>query len=383
MWGADPDESVAFSEQGYSNQQEISSYEGTDFSIAFDKGTNNNAPKYYNTGSAIRAYGGNTIMVSSTTKNISKIVMTFSSGENNNAISADQGTYSNGTWEGDASSVTFTIGGSSGHRRIASIAVTYKAASKTLSSIAITTAPNTLNYLEGETFSKTGAVVTATYDDASSAAVTASATWDKTTLSTSDTKVTASYTEGDVTKTANQDIHVYSVTVLKQDETGATITADGVSASASGRTLTANATTASKYVFKGWKYATGGEGGTAISGNSLTGIPTGNVTVIAEFYKPITVTWIVNQGDWNDKGGTTKVAYNTSWSALDLPTAPVPNENGCGHKFMGWTTTANYSNATTAPSDLLNSANQSSKTGVKVTNNVIFYAVFADYDDND
>ena len=56
MWGADPDESITFSEQGYSNQQAVTSVSGTYCTITFDKGTNSqNAPKYFTTGSAIRA----------------------------------------------------------------------------------------------------------------------------------------------------------------------------------------------------------------------------------------------------------------------------------------------------------------------------------------
>ena len=123
MWAAD--ETVVFSEQGYSNQQAVESYSGTDFTVTFNKGTNNNAPKYYTTGAAIRVYGGSYFTVSSTTKTIAKIELGFGSGEGSNAISTDVETYSNGTWTGSASSVTFTIGGTTGHRRIASIAVTF------------------------------------------------------------------------------------------------------------------------------------------------------------------------------------------------------------------------------------------------------------------
>ena len=129
LWAAD--ETIIFSEQGYDNGVEITTVSGTNFTITFDKGTGSNAPKYYTTGTAIRAYGGNTFTVSSETKTIEKIEITFSSGEGSNAITADVGTYQNGTWTGSASSVTFTIGGTSGHRRLASIAVTYASATDT------------------------------------------------------------------------------------------------------------------------------------------------------------------------------------------------------------------------------------------------------------
>ncbi len=124
-WAAD--ETVVFADQGYANGDAVESYTGTDFAIAFNKGTNSNAPKYYTTGSAIRVYGGNYFTVSSTTKTISKIELAFASGEGTNAITTDVETYTGGTWEGSANAVTFTVGGTSGHRRIASVAVTFAA----------------------------------------------------------------------------------------------------------------------------------------------------------------------------------------------------------------------------------------------------------------
>ncbi len=123
------DESVTFSEQGYTNQQAVSSYSGTDFSIAFDKGSNSNAPKYYTSGTAIRAYGGNTMTFSSSTKTLVQITLTFGSSDGTNAITTDVGTYNNGTWTGSASSITFTMGGTSGNRRIAGAEVTYESGS--------------------------------------------------------------------------------------------------------------------------------------------------------------------------------------------------------------------------------------------------------------
>lgn len=126
VWATDPDEEVDFSAQGYTNQQAITSYSGTDFTVSFNKGTNNsNAPKYYTSGTAIRAYGGNYFTVSSTTKTIEKIVITFGSSDGPNAITTDEDSYENGTWEGSASSVTFTIGGTSGNRRIKALAIYY------------------------------------------------------------------------------------------------------------------------------------------------------------------------------------------------------------------------------------------------------------------
>lgn len=122
-WAAD--ETVVFSEQGYANGAEVTTYTGTDFTVTFNKGTNSNTPKYYTTGAAVRVYGGSYFTVASSTKTITNIEVGFGSGDGTNAITTDVQTYSNGTWTGSASSVKFTVGGTSGHRRIASIAVTY------------------------------------------------------------------------------------------------------------------------------------------------------------------------------------------------------------------------------------------------------------------
>jgi len=82
-------------------------------------------------------------------------------------------------------------------------------AALTLSSIAITTAPTTLIYTEGETFDATDMVVTATYSDASTDDVTALCTWTPSgALTTADVEITVSYTENGTTKTATQAITV-------------------------------------------------------------------------------------------------------------------------------------------------------------------------------
>ena len=110
---------------GYSNQQEVKTVTGTNATVTFDKGTNNNTPKYYTTGTAVRVYGGGYFTVSST-KKMSKIELTFGSGDGTNTITTDVVTYTDGTWEGSANSVTFTVGGTTGHRRIKGIKVTFE-----------------------------------------------------------------------------------------------------------------------------------------------------------------------------------------------------------------------------------------------------------------
>lgn len=114
-----------FTKQGFTNQKEVTRVEVDPLVFIFDKGTNSNAPKYYTSGTAVRVYGGSSVTVSSGTVKLTKIVITFGKSDGSNALTADSGTYSDGTWIGEASSVKFTVGGMSGNRRFQSIAVSY------------------------------------------------------------------------------------------------------------------------------------------------------------------------------------------------------------------------------------------------------------------
>lgn len=117
------------SEYGYSNQASVTTVQMGDYvTVEFKKGTNSsgNSPKYYTTGTAIRCYGGNTFTIKSTAGNITKIVLTYSSGGDSNKITTNVGTFTIDTWTGSSQSVTFTISGTSGHKRIAKISVTYE-----------------------------------------------------------------------------------------------------------------------------------------------------------------------------------------------------------------------------------------------------------------
>lgn len=112
-------------------------------------------------------------------------------------------------WSGNVSSVDFYFAGTCEIKNV-KIAYEKAAPAKTLTSIAITGEPAQTEYTEGETFSAEGLVVTATYDDASTAVVTADATWsfEPATLAASTTSVTATATYNE--KTASE---TYNVTV--------------------------------------------------------------------------------------------------------------------------------------------------------------------------
>jgi hypothetical protein len=64
--------------------------------------------------------------VTSDGKKVTKVEITFGSSDGSNELSADSGTLTGGVWEGDASSVKFTVGGTTGHRRFAKFVVTSK-----------------------------------------------------------------------------------------------------------------------------------------------------------------------------------------------------------------------------------------------------------------
>ena len=112
-------------------------------------------------------------------------------------------------WSGNVNSVEFYFAGTCEIKNV-KIAYEKAAPAKTLTSIAITGEPAQTEYTEGETFSAEGLVVTATYDDASTAVVTTDATWsfEPATLAVGTTSVTATATYNE--KTASE---TYNVTV--------------------------------------------------------------------------------------------------------------------------------------------------------------------------
>lgn len=118
-----------FSDKCLENAQDVTEKgfidPGNQIVLTFEKGTGNNAPKYYNSGTAIRCYGGNRIIVKLNLQDkvVTKVVFTFASGEGTNEITlkgdTDEGTFDGTTWTGrEGASMTAEIGGTSGHRRI-------------------------------------------------------------------------------------------------------------------------------------------------------------------------------------------------------------------------------------------------------------------------
>lgn len=114
---------IDLTQNGYSNGQEVTEVKQGDVTLLFGKGTaGSNVPKYYNTGTAVRCYSGNTMTVKA--ESITAIEITFGSGDGSNPITVNKGSLNGSKWTGEADEVIFSVGGSSGHRRIAGVTVT-------------------------------------------------------------------------------------------------------------------------------------------------------------------------------------------------------------------------------------------------------------------
>lgn len=217
-WGEEVTVTFDASKQGYTNAQVINNVTITDgITVTFDKGTNNNTCKYYNTGTAIRVYGGGYFTIISTIGKITKIEFTFGSDDGSNSISKDCGTYysSTGTWEGSSESITFTIGGTTGHRRIKTIAVTYEkdANAPIIESLAISGTASNTTYYVGDTPSAEGLGVIATYNDESTKDVTSSVSWsfEPATIQSNTNSVTATASYEGITASTTYNITVKSI----------------------------------------------------------------------------------------------------------------------------------------------------------------------------
>lgn len=124
-------EAFDFSKQGYSNAEELTEVKVNDYiTLYFSIGSNNdkNSPKYYNTGTAARLYGGNTLNVKGTNAVITSVTFITTDGNKLHSESAaSKGTLDvdGQTWTGQTKSVTFTQGGTTGHARVQKLEITY------------------------------------------------------------------------------------------------------------------------------------------------------------------------------------------------------------------------------------------------------------------
>ena len=119
---------IAFADQGFANGQSVDGLTidlDENVAVVFEQGTGSSTPKYYTTSASVRCYAGNDFVVSATSGQITSIVLTFGEYDGTNEITTNVGTFDGATWTGEAASVTFNIGGTTGQRRIMAMEVTY------------------------------------------------------------------------------------------------------------------------------------------------------------------------------------------------------------------------------------------------------------------
>ncbi|MBR5854081.1 MAG: InlB B-repeat-containing protein [Paludibacteraceae bacterium] len=356
-------ETVTFANSGYSNQQTISTVTLTNATITFAKGSNNNnAPKYYTTGAAIRCYGGNTFTVTSNNE-ITNISLSFATGEDSNEITANVGTYSNGVWTGSAKSITFTIAGSSGHRRIASISVTAGSPENLTAFITSCCTPWTAPTLSATTSITVGGTTTITHSGTTHGAVRYTSSNTKiATVDTNNGKVTGKK-PGKTTITASWDgvdgagNYCPAEATIDITITGTfTITYNANHASATGATtattiayptgqgtVAANGFALAEHQFVKWNTKSDGSGTSYNEGASIT--LTGDTTLYAIWQRYCTITYIIPTGGGTlATGATTTVISGGSVSIPGIENNSIDPEYSC-EELIGWTTEATYENA--------------------------------------
>ena len=210
-------ETIDLTKQGFESGNEVSAVTGTDVTLSFVKGQlSNDPPKYYTnkSGNAVRLYKDGTLKISSTSKKIEKIVFTIVKSKGDlTANFFSEGTYTptSFTWKGSTNDLTITVNNVVWFQKLE---ITYAASTKTLKSLAISGEPTKKAYNDGEEFDPTGLVVTGTYDDASTEAITKDITWTKTpaTLAVGTTSCSVTATVNGVTSPAYE---VTGLTVTK------------------------------------------------------------------------------------------------------------------------------------------------------------------------
>ena len=246
-------------------------------------------------------------------------VGTWSISISNGTATITNGTSSNGTIYYNSGSPRFTTYTSSTMQSVE----LYKqdAAAKTLSSISLSN--KTTSYYVGDTFVKP--TVTATYSDSSSADVTNSATFSGYNMNTAGNyTVTATYTEGGVSKTAT-----YSITV-----TARTLS-----------TLTLTGTPTTKTYYAGEGFDSTGLTVTARYSDNSTADVTSDVVWTPD---PLTAGTTSVTGTY---GGKTVTVSGITVNALVLSSIAVSNATTTyyvGNTFVKPTVTATYNNGSTA-----------------------------------
>ena len=386
--GGSSNESVTFSDL-YTSDTDVEGTKisiGTHTSVTFTKGSANS--KYYASGSSIRWYGGGSCLVESDAGNLTNITFSFGSSDGSNAITASG--YSAPTWTGDAASVTFNQGGTSGNRRIAGISTTISGGGSSTTYYTGTkdcTLPTsvtvTFNANGGE---GTMADQTIPYNEAT--ALNANTfTREGYTFqgwATSATGTKAYDDEESVTLTKNTDLYAvwqkknYNVTFTPSITNG-TVTVNSNSTSPQTAefesTVTVTVTPAAGYVFGTLVVKDADDNTITLSGEGNTRtftMPASNVTVTA------TVTAIPKYNAvWSVNGSTTTQTAIAGTKLSELtPAIPEPTSASCDNVkvFVGWTTNPDFdgSNADHIAAIITSTADLTMP-----ASDITYYAVFA------
>lgn len=357
MWGATETVTISTiaSANSWTNGNHYSGWTSSSGKFTFTA-SNTGQGLYYSSDNSWRGY-----------KSKGSMVITAGSGITISSVtSSATASWSVATGGGSASfTPTATI-------KFTSFTITYtEAASKTLSSISVQTAPTKKKYVAGETFDPTGLIITRTYSDKTSdtyayAGHTSDFTFSPTTsasLTTSNTSVSITYGG----KSTSQSINVYNVTMQARDEEGNTIPSGGPGAPSRTGNSISPANDANNYVFKQWQVTNAELGSSASTKVNTITNPSNAVTVTAVYHKPITITYKANGQDF------TTQTYGYGGTLAFPASEPDGDDYSCtGKTFTGWVAEANkdYKHASTAPTYATASGS--------VTTEATYYAVFAD-----
>ena len=99
------DKSITFAEQGYSNGADVTTVNMDNCQLTFAKNDGANAPKYYDSGSAIRCYPKNSLTITSESEITKVAFATVDSYAG--TVNASVGDYAEGIWTGNSQEIIF------------------------------------------------------------------------------------------------------------------------------------------------------------------------------------------------------------------------------------------------------------------------------------
>ena len=347
------DGNVDFGTQGWAVGEDLEDVGTAQFgdviSIVFLRGTNTQrGPQYIknnNTGLFdVRIYPGNQMKITSTVA-MSKINFTFSS-DDGNAITSSSGTISNTIWTANTNttSVTFTVGGTSGHRKIQSLEVittggTVSYSNYTTSCIPIYTITYDLNGGSGgcaDAEVEKGQSHTICTTEPIRTGYTFQGWSDGT--NTYAASATISNIQSDITLVAQWQANTYTVSFNKNGGEGTMRDQDFTYDVA--QSLRENTFTRDKYEFAGWNTAANGLGTPYDDKEEVRNLSTTNgatITLYAQWTKLYTVTF------YNIGSLLETKTQETVGGSIACPTITAPCD---GYEFVGWSETAVTNGAT-------------------------------------